>query len=263
MSETIALIDADVFVYRVGLAIETPIEWGDGIWTLHADLDQAKQMLDDRIENVRKALDADRVEVALSCSTKEGFRFALLPTYKSNRKATRKPIIHGALREYLLATYTSYEMPTLEADDILGILATQPDTGETRVICSVDKDFKTLPEVPFYDLNTEKTTVATRKEAYSFFMAQVLAGDSVDGYKGCPKIGMITAAKLLAPCTSRAEMWAVIVKAYEKAGLNEAEALLNARMARILTWDDWNMHTQKLTLWEAPKLLPVAEPETK
>ena len=43
--------------------------------------------------------------------------------------------------------------------------------------------------------------------------------------------------------------WATVVKAFEDKGLTEDDALLNARLARILTIDDYDTKRQEPILW--------------
>ena len=38
------LVDGDLLVYKISSAIEQPIDWGNDIWTLSADMSLAKQM---------------------------------------------------------------------------------------------------------------------------------------------------------------------------------------------------------------------------
>ena len=45
------------------------------------------------------------------------------------------------------------------------------------------------------------------------------------------------------------DIWSCIVSAYEKAGLNERDALQQARCARILRHGDFNFETQEVNLW--------------
>ena len=33
---TILLVDGDIVAYKAATASETPVHWGDGLWTLHA-----------------------------------------------------------------------------------------------------------------------------------------------------------------------------------------------------------------------------------
>ena len=70
-------------------------------------------------------------------------------------------------------------------------------------------------------------------------------GDATDGYSGCPKIGKVTASRLL----NKECSWATVVAAYEKAGLSEDVALENARMARILLYEDWDAKEKRVKLW--------------
>ena len=43
--------------------------------------------------------------------------------------------------------------------------------------------------------------------------------------------------------------WATVVKAFEDKGLTEDDALLNARLARILTIEDYDTERQEPKLW--------------
>ena len=38
------LVDGDLLVYKITSGIEEPIDWGNDVWTLHADLKLAKQL---------------------------------------------------------------------------------------------------------------------------------------------------------------------------------------------------------------------------
>ena len=38
------LVDGDLLVYKITSGIEEPINWGNDVWTLHADLKLAKQL---------------------------------------------------------------------------------------------------------------------------------------------------------------------------------------------------------------------------
>ena len=81
-----------------------------------------------------------------------------------------------------------------------------------------------------------------------WFYTQVLTGDSTDNYPGCPGIGPKKAADIL----NKELSWTSVVNAYLKAGLTEEDALLQARMARILQASDWNSKQQEPILWTPP-----------
>ena len=89
----------------------------------------------------------------------------------------------------------------------------------------------------------------TQDEADHRFYTQVLTGDTADNYKGCPGIGTVKAERILTPpegeTATNLWRWSQIVAAYEKAGLNEAEALLQARLAYI-------KREESMDLWEPP-----------
>lgn len=243
------LLDADVLVYQIGLAIERPIQWSDDLWTLHSDMAEGRRLLQEKVNRLVAELEADVVEVALSCPTEQGYRRKLCPTYKSNR-TSRKPVCHTPLRDWLKDEYISVEMPQLEADDVLGILATDPNDTSERIIVTVDKDFQTIP-TPIYYTNWDETRHPTPEDALRFFYRQCLMGDSVDGFAGVRGIGPKKAEKLLADVPLD-ECWSVVVAAYEKAGMSEEDALLTARMAHILQFDDWDVEKQQPILWTPP-----------
>jgi len=80
-------------------------------------------------------------------------------------------------------------------------------------------------------------------------LLQALTGDSVDGYPGCPGIGPKRAERLLNKETS----WETVVAAYAKEGLDEEYALAQARVARILRWDEYNIKKEEVILWTPSK----------
>lgn len=240
------LIDGDVLAYKAAFGVEKAVGWGDGLWTNWADEQEGRDTFDGLIQDIVEALNPTHVIVALS--DKENFRKAILPTYKSNRKDTRRPLLLAPIKEHIRQAYTVYERPTLEGDDILGILSTHPSLVKgTKVIVSVDKDFKTIPG-QFYDLGNTELGIQTITEAQAnyYHLLQTLTGDTSDGYKGCPGLGPKRAADLLnADCS-----WATVVSAYQKAKLSEEEALVQARVARILRASDYNFKTKQPILWE-------------
>ena len=141
-------------------------------------------------------------------------------------------------------TYPSLVMPTLEADDALGITAT---SGEYKnfVLVSPDKDLKQIP-CRIYDLKSEFTQ--TPEAADRLLYEQCLTGDATDGYSGCPGIGPKRAGIVLD--AAKGDYWSAVIDAYKAAGLKEADALRNLRLARILQTGDWDKRTQTPILYE-------------
>jgi len=246
---TTILIDGDILAFRAALAVEYAVCWDadQDLWSLTADAREAKQRLDLEVLRLQQRLDAPKVLITFSDKT--NFRKGVLPTYKWNRKGIRKPTVLPVLRDYCIATYKTRVLPTLEADDVLGILGTSRTLKGPKIIVSDDKD---LLQIPGYVYRPSEDVIhkISRKQADRWFLTQALTGDATDGYSGLPGCGPKTAEKIL-----QVGCWGEVVEAYEKKGLNEAEALTQARLARILRAGDYNLKRKKLKLWTpgAPK----------
>lgn len=236
---TLLLIDGDIIAYKAAASAETPINWGDGLWSLHAFEPDVEARLEDQIH---KLMEAPAQDCIITLSDKANFRKKVAPYYKANRKDVRKPMLLGWAREYLTSKYNTIMYRNLEADDVLGILATKnPDT----IIWSADKDLLTIPAKHW--INGEVATI-TEEEANYNFLFQTLVGDSTDNYSGCPTVGPKTANKLLSSgCT-----WDAVVTAFKSKGLSEEVALENARLARILRDGEYNTETGEVKLWQPP-----------
>jgi len=240
------LIDGDIIAYQSAVKSEQPIKWDDNLWTLHSYTPEAIKMVDDGIDALKKKLKADSIVVAITDT--KNFRKDVLPTYKDNRKQKRKPLVLGDMRSHLIKKYKAVFYTSLEADDVLGILATKPSKDET-IICSIDKDFMGVP--CNYCRDGETVQKISLNEANHFHMIQTLTGDTVDGYSGVPKVGAVTANKMLADKDMPVkDMWEIVVKAYEKAGMNEQDALQQARVARILRHGEYDKKTGEVKLWQ-------------
>lgn len=262
MSRTV-IIDGDVVVYKVAEAVADSYEittdeddefiYRNIGW---ASKQQAKDYVETLIDKICKDCKADSVAICLS-DMKANFRKKLNPNYKSNRKSI-KPILYEFIRNYIETEsgYKLYEKPTLEADDVIGILATSEKIIKgDKVIWSLDKDFKTIP-CKFHRAGVngkDKSVIISQEEADWWFMYQTLIGDRVDGYMGCPNIGDKRARQILGKVgeNSVEKMWGLVVKSYQKCGLTKEDALLNARMARILRVEDYNFKNKEVKLWLA------------
>ncbi len=242
---THALIDADILLYQTSSAVEKAIDWGDDLWTLHSDAREAQQMFDvslaDILGNVKTK------NFTLCFSSPNNFRIRILGDYKANRIATRKPLAYHALRKYAEATYTTAAYPTLEADDVIGILGTRPKAGSSYVMVSEDKDFKSIPGL-HYNPRTATFMQVSQDSADRFHLYQTLIGDTTDNYKGCPGVGPVKAEAILNDNCS----WAAVLAAFTKAGLTEEDALAQARVARILRHGDYDLKTAEVKLWKPP-----------
>lgn len=257
------LIDGDEFVYHVSSVLERPIDWGDGIWTMHADQHEGEVTLEHMIESLVTSLEADGVVIALSGNDPGRFRKDIYEGYKSHRKDGRKPMIYWPLVEFLKNTYKFVQEDGLEADDIMGIVATS-NPGKF-ILVSSDKDMLQIPGYLYRPHKADEGILEiTEEQADRHHLFQTLVGDRADGYPGCPGIGDVRANRLLDEECS----WANVVKAYNLAKLTEEDALVQARVARILRKTEWDKKRRKVKLWnpEKPKSKtkrkPAAKPKT-
>lgn len=240
---TTLLIDGDILLYRSSSATEYEAEWDDDVWILSANLEQSKDLFKQSLEDLTNSL-ASVTRFIVCLSDTSNFRKLVYPAYKQARKSTRKPLVFRPLREWVEDTYEIARYPSLEADDVIGLLATAPDTKDTIVV-SEDKDMQTLACNLYRQQQLSKVT---QEQADRFWMLQTLMGDSTDGYLGCPGVGPKTAEKLLTGKTLR-ENWSHVVNAYRKAGLTEDDAVMTARLARILRHGDYDHTTNEVKLW--------------
>lgn len=232
------LIDGDIIVYRYASTVEQEVDWGDDVWSLWSDAKEAKQLILQYLEHLVEMTAAD--DFIFCFSDKDNFRKTILPTYKSNRKGKRKPVCYKGVKSWIESKYESITMPNLEGDDVMGILATSGKYEET-VIVSEDKDMKTIPGLLWRNAELEDIS---EEDADYFHLYQTLVGDTTDGYSGLKGVGDKKATALLETPT-----WETVVTAYEKAGHTEEDALVQARVARILRASDYNAKKQEPILW--------------
>lgn len=245
MSKTTLLIDADVLAFEAAVVAEEPIQWKDELWTVHADMALAKARVINRIEEFKDNLRCK--DVVLCLSDRANFRRKLYPDYKSNRAKSRLPIILRQVKQWIIDELDGQLWANLEADDVISILATSME--EETIIVSIDKDFKSVPGI-FFDYNKGEFHHPTTEEADNFHLIQTLTGDSTDGFSGVPKIGAVTAKRLL---DKEGYTWETVAKCYEKAGLTEQDALMNAWMARLLRIENYNIETKTIEKLWTPK----------
>ena len=150
------------------------------------------------------------------------FRKGVDENYKGNR-TKRKPCGYLKLKNWGLDKYPSLIMPSLEADDALGIAATSGKYSNF-VLISPDKDMQQIP-CRIYDLKKEFTQ--TPEAAERKLWEQCLTGDSTDGYSGAPTFGPKRADLALSKVKSPSDYWPTVVAAYESVGCTKEDALRN------------------------------------
>lgn len=243
------LIDGDMFAFIACSSVEREIDWGNNVWTLHADLEEAKAHFIDKLNYcietalMHKMYNGD-FEVIFCLSDVKNFRKKVLPTYKANRIGKRKPVCYKGMIDWIKDTYYTVTKEGLEADDCMGIIATMEENKYNSIIISGDKDMKCLPAY-VYNFISDEFFCITEEEADYWFYFQTLTGDSTDNYSGCPGIGKVNAERILRVNPT----WEAVVSTYTKKGLTESDAIEQARVARILRASDFVFKTGKVKLW--------------
>ena len=232
------LIDADFIVYKCCAACETEIDYGEDVIFVTSNFSDAYNAVVKEIDKIKSAFGGFATPI-LFFSDSKNFRKKISPDYKGHRNR-KKPCGYKRVIRNLRIQHNVIVMKELEADDAMGIYATQ---HPGNIIVSPDKDMRQIPG-KLYDLETSKDITA--EEGAKWHLIQTLAGDQTDGYSGVPGIGVKRAETLF---EKDGYSWATVVKAFTDKGLTEEEALTNARLARILTIDDYDTKQQEPKLW--------------
>lgn len=239
------LIDADMIIYESCSSCEREVDWGDGLWTVQGDARMAEAQVDDRVDAVVNQI-LDRLdyegdyEIIMCLSDSRNFRKELLSTYKENRAGKRKPLGYCEVVEWVIKNYHSQVYPWLEADDVVGILATRYKGHEVHT--SGDKDYKSIPGLYFDFIHGDMHEISEEDADY-WWWTQSLIGDTADNYSGCPGIGKKKAEQLF---EKEGASWDTVLRAFLKAGKTKEEALQQVRVARILREADYPENTIKL-----------------
>ena len=232
------LIDADFIVYKSCAAAETEVDFGDDVILVTSNFSDAYNATIRELTKIRDQF-GSFTPLILFFSDTVNFRKKILPEYKGHRNR-KKPCGYKRIINRLKNEFEVIVMPELEADDSMGIYATQ---NPGNIIVSPDKDMKQIPGKLY---NLDENFTITKEAGAKWHLIQSLAGDQTDGYSGVPGIGVKRAETLF---NKEGYSWKTVVKAFEDKGLTEEDALTNARLARILTADDYDFQTQQPKLW--------------
>ena len=231
------LIDADYIVYKSCAAAESEIDFGE-------DLIVVTSNFSDVMKNIKRELDKIKKEffdstLILFFSHHTNFRKKLYPDYKGHRNR-KKPCGYKRAINALELEYEVIVMEELEADDALGIYAT---ANPGNVIVSPDKDMRQIPG-KLYDL--KDVTTIDPHDGHKWHFIQTLAGDQTDGYAGVPGYGVKTATKLF---EEKGYYWETVVDAFKSKNMTHDDALLNARLAKILQASDYDFINKRFIAW--------------
>ena len=229
------LIDADFIVYKACAAAESEVDFGDDVILVTSNFSDALSATNRELTKIKNKFGSFS-SMILFFSDSENFRKKILPEYKGHRNR-KKPCGYKRIINQLKTEYKVIIKPTLEADDSMGIYATK---YPGNMIVSPDKDMKQIPGRLY---NFDDTFTITHEEGGKWHLIQTLAGDQTDGYGGVSGIGVKRAVSLF---EDKGYSWQTVIKAFD----NDIEnALVNARLARILTVDDYDFKRKCPILW--------------
>ena len=232
------LCDADFIVYKSCAAAETEVDFGNDVILVTSNFSDAYSATNRELTKIKNKFGTFS-DIILFFSDSQNFRKKILPEYKGHRNR-KKPCGYKRVIEELKKEYKVIMKPTLEADDTMGIYATK---YPGNCIVSPDKDMKQIPGQLY---NLDETFTVSPEDGAKWHLIQALAGDQTDGYAGVPGIGVKRAVSLF---EEHGYSWKTVVKAFKEKGLTEEDALVNARLARILTADDYDFQAKQPILW--------------
>ena len=234
------LIDTDFVAYKSAQACEECIDFGDDVVIAQSNFPETLKVFERELQKIKTAMMDD--EIILYFSSPQNFRKEIFPDYKGHRNR-RKPLGYKRLVNHCRDNYNVVIRDGLEADDSLGMDATKHPSTD-NIIVSPDKDMRQIPGV-LWDLTNDVEEI-TKEDGDRWHLIQALAGDATDGYSGCPGIGVKRASDIL---NKHKTPWSAVCKAYEDKGLSDDDALMNARLAKILQHEDYDYEKEQVILW--------------
>ena len=235
------LIDCDFVNYKCCAAAETEVDFGDDVIVVTSRFSEAYKCVKRELKRISDKFGSFD-EMILFFSDSKNFRKDIEPSYKGHRNR-KKPCGYRRVINKLQDEYPVIKMAGLEADDSMGVFSTK---HPGNIIVSPDKDMKQIPGMLW---NFNESFTITKEEGAKWHLIQSLAGDNTDGYSGVPGIGVKRAAALF---EEKGYSWKTVVEAFKEKDLSEEVALMNARLARILTNEDYDDEKKEPILWNPP-----------
>ena len=263
----VALIDGDIIAYRAS-SVLCPDPWNPDAPKVPLSEFWAIKTALSMVASWQEMAECERSVVCLTGA--RNFRNRVLPSYKMNRVPTERPATLAAVKAALAQIPDAQLVEGLEADDLMGIMMTN-GRCPGAVCVTIDKDLRTIPGNHLNPVTTQAIEVVTEAEGNMKWLTQTLTGDKVDGYDGCPGIGPKKAETILLGTHGVVSAaWPLVVKAFGEVSTNrlalkglgpltEHDALVQARVARILRAEDYDKNTKEVILWHptAPVRIPV------
>lgn len=198
----ILLIDADSLVWQSCFCKKEVSS--DGF--IH-DIDEATHKFDEGMFDMFNRLDEmgysiDKYKVFVGGHN--NFRKIVNSDYKANRMFQPKPPRLDDVKFHAISAWGAYVCNGVEADDVVvatrkHILDTDFSADKNVIVASIDKDYKQVPNLLFYNYHSMHLNLSLIEEAEAvrFFFMQMLMGDSSDNVVGIRGVGEKKADKIL------------------------------------------------------------------
>ena len=217
---TILLVDADSLLWRANyLKKENPEDTG-----FNTDFEDVKFKFDETLMYMSNQIEEDYGEAfniehtMLFLEGRGNYRKWFSREYKIKRKDRPKPPLLEPLRKWVVDRYPTFVSYNVETDDSL--VATYKEwygKGYELIICSMDKDIRTVPCVIWdYYYTRNELIVVSEEEAMHNFWVMMLMGDAGDDVQGIKGIGDKKANSLFANCKSEFNYFCTTYKLYLK-----------------------------------------------
>ena len=217
----------------------------------------ARTTIESALKEIERKYKTMDVDVTYFLTGAGNFRetVATIAEYKGNRKEMVKPVHYQVIRDYFVDHWGAYIVEGIEADDEVSIRAWTEwrNNADDYIVATIDKDLDQIPGW-HYDYKKHVFYYVDELDGEMFFYAQCLAGDATDNIKGCYRVGITKAKKLVdqwfdeaveRQADWRPHVWMGVVDMYEEnmekypdkypEGITAEEAALeNARLVYML-----------------------------
>lgn len=188
----IALIDSDIIAYRSAASCEKTIEKER---VVVEPLDVAIKRVDNLMHSILDATQATSYKAYLTGSG--NFRYLVYKLYKANRSDMARPQWLEDCREHLALEWKAIISEGIEADDMIGIEATNQGDNPYTIV-SIDKDLLMIPG-RHYNFVKDEFTEVSELDGLRHFWYQMIMGDRSDNIPGYDGIMRLKVPKFLQP----------------------------------------------------------------
>lgn len=193
------------------------------------------------MKRILETVGAHDYEIYLTGSN--NFRNRINPEYKANREGKVDPRYRQDANAYLVTEYGGSVTDGFEADDALGIRATE--LMAESIVCSIDKDLLMIPG-DHYNWRKNEFTHVTPLDGLRCFYRQLLTGDRTDNIFGVRGLGPVKSAQRINHLEDEADMFQTVQALYN----DDTRLLMNGQCLWILREEN--------KLWEFPFVEEIA-----